>query len=41
MLLAKGVIINSKHGYVDRNFNHVGYYRTCGGKRYIEDKFVP
>lgn len=39
-LLAKGIIRNTQYGYVDRNFNHIGYYRTCGGKRYIENKYV-
>jgi len=41
MLLENGIIRNSKHGYIDKNYNHVGYYRTCGGNRYIEDKYVP
>ena len=41
-LLSKGVIRNTKYGYIDRNGNPVGYYRTKGAakKRYIEDRFV-
>ena len=39
-LLSEGVIRNTKHGYVDRKGEHVGYYKTCGNKRYIEDRFV-
>ena len=41
-LLSKSVIRNTKRGYVDRNGNPVGYYRTKGvaKKRYIEDKYV-
>ena len=39
-LLSDDVIKNTRHGYVDRKGNHVGYYRTCGGKRYIEDKYL-
>ena len=39
-LLSEGVIRNTRRGYVDRRGEHIGYYKTCGGKRYIEDKFV-
>lgn len=41
-LLSDGVIRNTKYGYIDRNGNPVGYYRTKGvaKKRYIEDRFV-
>lgn len=39
-LLSEGVIRNTKYGYVNRKRNPVGYYKTCGGKRYIEDKYV-
>ena len=41
-LLSEGVIRNTKRGYIDRNGNPVGYYRTKGvaKKRYIEDKYV-
>jgi len=37
-LLSEGVIRNTRRGY--RNGEHIGYYKTCGGKRYIEDKYV-
>ena len=41
-LLFKGVIRNTKRGYIDKNGNPIGYYRTKGvaKKRYIEDKYV-
>jgi hypothetical protein len=41
-LLSEGVIRNTRRGYVDRNGEQVGYYRTKGvaRKRYIEDKYV-
>lgn len=41
-LLSEGVIRNTRRGYIDRNENLVGYYRTKGvaKKRYIEDKYV-
>lgn len=41
-LLSEGVIRNTRRGYIDRNGNLVGYYRTKGvaKKRYIEDKYV-
>lgn len=39
-LLSEGVIRNTKRGYVDYRGEHIGYYKTCGGKRYIEDKYV-
>lgn len=39
-LLSEGVIRNTKRGYVDRRGEHIGYYKTCGGKHYIEDKYV-
>ena len=38
-VLSEGVIRNTKYGYVHRKGNP-GYYMTCGGKRYIEDKFI-
>ena len=39
-LLEKHKIIkNTKYGYIDRNGNPTGYYRTKN-KVYIEDKFV-
>ena len=39
-LLSEGVIRNTKHGYVDHKGEYIGYYKTCGNKRYIEDRFV-
>ena len=41
-LLSEGVIRNTKRGYIDRNGNIIGCYRTKGvaKKRYIEDKYV-
>lgn len=39
-LLDKGIITNTNRGYVNRNGHKIGYYKTCGGKRYIQDKYV-
>lgn len=39
-LLSSGELRNTKNGFVDKKGNTVGYYRTCGGKRYIEDRFA-
>ena len=39
-LLSEGVIRNTKRGSVDRKGEHIGYDKTCGVKRYIEDKYV-
>ena len=39
-LLKERIIIHTSNGYVSRNGYHVGYYRTSGGKRYIEDYYV-
>lgn len=39
-LLSEGVIRNTRRGYVDRRGEHIGYYKTCGRKRYIEDKYI-
>lgn len=38
-LLDKGVIRNSKKGYVKQNGDIVGFYRTRH-RRYLEDKYV-
>ena len=27
-------------GYMNSRGYHVGYYKTCGGKRYIEDRYA-
>lgn len=39
-LLSEGVIRNTNRGYIDRNGEQIGYHKTCGGKLYIEDKYV-
>ena len=39
-LLSEGVIRNTKYGYVNRKGECIGYCKTCGGKRYIEDKYL-
>lgn len=38
-LLSKGIIKNTNRGYVNANGSEVGYYKTSGGKRYIQDKY--
>ena len=39
-LLKEGIIRNTHRGYVNpKNGEHIGYYKTCGGKKYIEDYF--
>lgn len=42
LLIKQGIIHNTNHGYVDRNGNDIGFYRTKGvaRKRYVKDKFV-
>ncbi len=42
LLITKGIIINTNHGYVDNKGNEIGFYRTKGvaRKRYVRDKFV-
>ena len=41
-LLKAGVIRNTKYGYVNKNNNRIGYYKTSGAshKRYIEDRYA-
>ena len=40
-LLKDGIIRHTHNGYVNpKNGEHIGYYRTCGGKKYIEDYFA-
>ena len=40
-LLKDGVIRNTYRGYVNpKNGEHIGFYKTCGGQRYIEDYFA-
>lgn len=38
-LINNKYVYNSKKGFVDKNGNIVGFYRTKN-KRYIEDKYV-
>lgn len=42
LLINKGIIINTNHGYVDNKGNDIGFYRTKGvaRKRYVKDKYV-
>lgn len=42
LLINKGIIINTNHGYVDSKGNDIGFYRTKGvaRKRYVKDKYV-
>lgn len=39
LLLNKGIVRNSHHGFVDKNGFIIGFYRTRN-KRYIEDKYI-
>ena len=39
-LLKEGVIRNTHKGYVKSNGGHIGYYKTCGNQRYIEDYYA-
>lgn len=39
ILLKKGILHNSNHGYVDRYGNLASYYKTCH-KIYIGDKYA-
>lgn len=39
-LLSKGIIKNTNQGYVNKNGSGIGYYKTCGDKRYIQDKYI-
>lgn len=39
-LLKEGVIRNTHRGYIKANGEHIGYYKTCGGKKYIEDYYA-
>lgn len=39
-LIKNGYLKNTGQGYVNPKKNYrVGYYKTCGGHRYIEDYF--
>lgn len=42
LLINKGIIINTNHGYVDNKGSDIGFYRTKGvaRKRYVKDKYV-
>ena len=40
-LIEKGFLKNTGKGYVNPKKNYVvGYYKTCGGHRYIEDFYA-
>lgn len=40
-LLKDGIIRHTHNGYVNpKNGEHIGYYKTCGGKKYIEDYYA-
>ena len=40
-LLKDGIIRRTHRGYVNpKNGEHIGFYKTCGGKKYIEDYFA-
>ena len=40
-LIKNGYLKNTGRGYVKPKKNYrVGYYKTCGGHRYIEDYFA-
>lgn len=39
LLMKKRIVRNSSKGFVDKNENQIGFYRTRN-KRYIEDKYV-
>ena len=40
-LIKAGIIRNSHEGYVNpKKHYRIGYYKTCGGHRYIEDWYA-
>lgn len=40
-LIKAGYLKNTGEGYVNPKKNYrVGYYKTCGGRRYIEDWYA-
>lgn len=39
-LMDKGIIRNTHKGYINTKGYHVGYYKTSGNKRYIEDYYA-
>lgn len=39
LLIKNGVVCNSSKGFIDKNENRIGFYRTRN-RRYIEDKYV-
>lgn len=39
-LMDKGIIRNTHKGYINKKGYHVGYYKTSGDKRYIEDYYA-
>ena len=40
-MLKDGIIRHTHRGYVNpKNGEHIGYYKTCGNKKYIEDYYA-
>ena len=40
-LLKDGIIRHTHRGYVNpKNGEHIGFYKTCGGKKYTEDYYA-
>lgn len=39
-LMDKGIIRNTHKGYINKKGYHVGYYKTSGNNRYIEDYYA-
>lgn len=40
-LIKNGIIKNTGRGFVNPKKNYrVGFYKTCGGRRYIEDWYA-
>lgn len=40
LLVESGILKRYSGGFANQRNYHVGYYKTCGGKRYIEDSYV-
>ena len=41
-LLSHGIIRNTSNGYVNKEGNSIGFYRTvgCSKKRYVQDEYA-
>lgn len=39
LLIKNGIVRNSAKGFIDKNDNQIGFYRTRN-RRYIEEKYV-